>query len=278
MAMTRRSRGPAGGPLTRRENGMTDLYFGPDEPEGRTESPKAWRLPFLGGLVTAGLGIVIVANPGGSLNIVSVLVGVLVLVSGLVHVVQSFLGAPSHRIWSALAGLAGVVIGVVLIRHLHMTLVAMALLLGIVWIVQGVVALLLAGEAPRGRRSWGAVFGALSLAAGIVVLAAPIGSLTALAVLVGLSFIALGAVQVASALIVRRVIQHEHRVPVTRHRSATDRRREVARPRDQTTGGTSGRATTGAGATTRARTATRPRVSSDGHAGTHEADATDPSP
>lgn len=201
---------------------MTDMYFGPHHAGAGTVEPTgAWRLPFFGGLLMVVLGIVVVANPGSSLTVVSVLVGVLVLISGAVHLVQAFVTSAEHRVWSAVVGLASIVIGLLLVRHLDMTVVLLALLLGISWILQGVASLVLAGEASNGRRSWGVAFGLISLIAGIVVLAAPIGSLTVLAVLVGLSFIAIGAVQMASAWIVRGVLEQDHRTRAA-HRSAGD--------------------------------------------------------
>jgi len=70
------------------------------------------------------------------------------------------------------------VIGVVLIRHLHLTIG----IIGIVWIVQGLVSLIagLSGGSREGR-GWWIFFGIVSLIAGIVVAAAPVSSVTVLA-------------------------------------------------------------------------------------------------
>ncbi len=57
-----------------------------------------------------------------------------------------------HRVWLGIAGLLFIVIGVVLIRHLHLTIGIIGLIIGITWIVQGLVALIagLSGGSVRG--------------------------------------------------------------------------------------------------------------------------------
>ena len=68
-------------------------------------------------------------------------------------------------------------IGVVLIRHLHLTIGIIGLVIGITWIVQGLV-LLIAGLSGGSRegRGWWIFFGIVSLIAGIVVASAPVSS------------------------------------------------------------------------------------------------------
>lgn len=180
-------------------------------PHGGTRSVpdllKTWRPALVVGVISVALGIVVALHPSTSLNVVSVLLGVLMLVSGLLYVVRAIGGDARHRGWAAIAGLAFVVLGVVLIRHLHVTVLLIALLVGLTWIVQGVVELMAASE-ERGRiRVWLAVFGAISLIAGIVVIAAPIGSVTVLTVLLGVWWIVLGVLEIAGALVVRHELR-----------------------------------------------------------------------
>ena len=98
------------------------------------------------------------------------------------------------------------VVGVVLIRHLDLTVAAIGLLIGITWIVQGVAALIGAFAGVGVIRGWWAVFGLVSLIAGIVVTASPVTSVTVLAVLLGIWFIVIGLFQMALALIVRHAL------------------------------------------------------------------------
>src|SRR6185437_3688826 len=153
------------------------------------------------------LGIIVTLHPGGSLNVVAVLAGILLLVAGLFHLIGALDRDAHNRAWSVVVGFAFVVLGVVLLRHLNLTLALIALLIGIVWIIQGVASLLAATDTTRPGRGWTAVFGVVSLAAGIVVVAVPEGSLNTLAVLLGIWFIIIGALQVFGAFCIRHALK-----------------------------------------------------------------------
>ena len=73
---------------------------------------------------------------------VCVFIGILLILGGIFHFIRALDHDEQHRAWVAIAGLLEVVIGVVMIRHLDLTKSAIGLLIGIVWIVQGIVALL----------------------------------------------------------------------------------------------------------------------------------------
>ena len=163
----------------------------------------SWQIGLLVGLVTLGLGIVVTYDPTTSINVIAVLLGVLLIVSGILHLIRALDREAGSRAWAVVVGLAFVVLGVVLIRHLHLTRSLIALLIGIIWIVQGVAELLLSAEPGRPARLWTAFFGLISLAAGIVVVAVPTGSLKTLAVLLGIWFIVIGLLEIIGALAVR---------------------------------------------------------------------------
>lgn len=165
-----------------------------------------WQATLFIGAVTLILGIVVTARPSGSLNVVAVLLGVLVVISGIFHLVRSFDRAEQHRTWQGIAGLALIVVGVVLIKHLSLTVAAIGLLVGITWIIQGIAALIGAFSGVASGRAWWAVFGVVSLIAGIVVAATPVTSVTVLAVLLGIWFIIMGVFEIILALIIRHAL------------------------------------------------------------------------
>jgi len=166
---------------------------------------QSWGATVIIGVVTLILGIIVTFHPGGSLNVVAVLLGILAIVSGIFHLVRIFGRGEAHRVWSGIVGLVFIVVGVVLIRHLHLTLALVGLYVGLVWIVQGVVALVaaFAGGAREGR-GWWIFFGAISVIAGIVVVSAPVDSVTVLAVLLGIWFIVMGIIEIIGGLMIRR--------------------------------------------------------------------------
>ena len=166
---------------------------------------ESWQATLVLGVLTLILGIVVSFHPTGSLNFVAVLIGILMILSGIFHLIRVFGHDESHRVWLGLAGLLFIVIGVVLIRHLHLTVALIGLFVGITWVVQGVTALIggIAGGSREGR-GWWIAFGAVSLIAGIVVTATPTSSLTVLAALLGVWFIIMGLFEIIGGLMLRR--------------------------------------------------------------------------
>jgi uncharacterized membrane protein HdeD (DUF308 family) len=166
----------------------------------------SWQSGLLVGVITLALGIIVAANPSTSINVVSVLVGILLIFSGILQLVRALDTSVVHRAWSAIVGLGFIVLGVVLVRHLDVTRALIALLVGITWIAQGVIELMVAAtERDRAGRGWAIVYGLVSLAAGIVVVAVPVGSLNALAVLLGIWFIIIGILDIVGAFLLRHV-------------------------------------------------------------------------
>jgi uncharacterized membrane protein HdeD (DUF308 family) len=167
----------------------------------------AWQTMLVVGIVTLILGLIVSFHPSGSLNVIAVLIGVLVIVSGLFHLARMFGSAESHRVWLGISGLLLIVLGVVLLRHLNLTVALIGLLVGISWIIQGLSALAGGMAAGPGEgRGWWIFFGIVSLIAGIVVAALPVTSVTALAVLVGIWFVIQGLVEIVGGFMLRRTV------------------------------------------------------------------------
>jgi uncharacterized membrane protein HdeD (DUF308 family) len=139
--------------------------------------------------------------------VLAILLGVLMILSGIFHLIRVFDPAEVHRIWLGIAGLLFIVIGVVLIRHLHLTRALIGLIIGITWIVQGLTALIggIAGGVREGR-GWWIAFGAVSIIAGIVVVSTPESSLNVLATLVGIWFVIMGIFEIIAAFVLRRAL------------------------------------------------------------------------
>ena len=171
---------------------------------------RSWQTTLVLGALTLILGIIVTAHPTESLNVVAVLLGIVMIISGIFHLIQAFDADQLHRVWAGIAGLLFIVIGVVLIRHLHLTRALIGLFIGITWIVQGLAALLggLAGGTREGR-GWWIAFGVVSLIAGIVVAATPTSSLDVLATLLGIWFIIMGVFEIAGGLLLRHGLRRD---------------------------------------------------------------------
>ena len=182
------------------------------EPERSADPPQidvapwpalGWKATFLIGAASVILGLIVAFQPTASLNVIAVLLGILMIFSGVFNIVDAVEGAEQGRVWRVIAGVLFIVGGVVLIRHLNLTLALIGLVIGLTWIVQGVLALLAGISIGRAGGWWPIVFGIISLAAGIVVISTPVSSVTVLATLMGIWFVVMGVLEMAGALAVR---------------------------------------------------------------------------
>jgi uncharacterized membrane protein HdeD (DUF308 family) len=174
-----------------------------DEPGTDFAAAYTWQATLVLGVVTLVLGLIVTFYPSATLNVIAVLLGLLLIVSGLFYLIRVFGHDEAHRVWMGIAGLLLVVIGVVLLRHLHL----IGLIIGISWIVQGVVALIVSFSGSSGEgRGWWIFFGIVSLIGGIVITAVPTQSVTALAILVGIWFIVQGLFEIAGGFMLRRAV------------------------------------------------------------------------
>ncbi|HET9973833.1 MAG TPA: DUF308 domain-containing protein [Streptosporangiaceae bacterium] len=170
----------------------------------------AWQATLVLGIVTLVLGLILAFYPSVTVNVIAVMLGLLAIVSGLFHLIRMFGHSEGHRVWMGISGLLLVVAGVVLLRHLHLTVALIGLIIGLGWIVQGVTALVvsLSGEAREGR-GWWIFFGIISLVGGIVITSLPAESVTLLAALTGIWFIVQGVFEIAGGLMLRRATGRE---------------------------------------------------------------------
>jgi uncharacterized membrane protein HdeD (DUF308 family) len=185
---------------------VADDYGG--EPSPPAMLAGSWQATMFLGVVTLILGVIVSFHPTGSLNVIAVLLGILMILSGIFHLIRVFDPRERHRVWLGIAGLLFIVIGVVLIRHLHLTRALIGLVIGITWIVQGLTALIggISGGVREGR-AWWITFGVISLIAGIVVAATPADSVTVLAVLLGIWFIIMGIFEIIGAFLLRHALR-----------------------------------------------------------------------
>jgi uncharacterized membrane protein HdeD (DUF308 family) len=169
----------------------------------------SWQTALVLGALTLILGLIVSLHPSSSVNVIAVLLGVLMILSGIFHLVRVLDPQEAHRVWLGIAGLLFVVIGVILIRHLHLTRAIIGLIIGITWIVQGLVALIggISGGVREGR-AWWITFGAASLIAGIAVTVTPASSLNVLATLLGIWFIVMGVFEIIGGLLLRHALHH----------------------------------------------------------------------
>ena len=168
-----------------------------------------WGWVLFYGVITLLAGIVVLAWPGATLLVIAVLFGVQLIVAGIFRFVSAFAtndtGAGT-RVLLALLGVLSIIIGLYAVRHVLLTLLALVLLLGIFWVVNGTIELFTA-LSQRGlpERGWIAATGVLSVLAGVVVLIYPGPSLLSLSIVLGIWLLIYGVMEIWAAFRVRRL-------------------------------------------------------------------------
>ena len=176
----------------------------------------SWQATIVLGVITVTLGLIVTFYPSATVNAISVLFGLLLIASGLFHLIRVFGGNEAHRVWMGISGLLLIVIGVVMLRHLHLTVALIGLIIGITWIVQGVTALIVSfSGGSREGGGWWIFFGIFSLVGGIVITAVPTESVKVLAVLIGIWFIFQGLFEIAGGLRIRQAVRRPQSTDAT---------------------------------------------------------------
>ena len=160
------------------------------------------------GALTMILGITMLAWPGPSILVASVMLGIYLVASGVAEVILAFSlqATAAHRILLFIGGALSLILGLLAFRHFGQgtAVLLLALWIGIGFIFQGVATASTAISHPElPGRGWHMFFGAVSVIAGIIMTASPFGSLLTLAVVAGCWLIAIGSVQVIAAIATR---------------------------------------------------------------------------
>jgi uncharacterized membrane protein HdeD (DUF308 family) len=173
-----------------------------------------WVLFF--GIVTVLAGLFALVWPGRTLQVIAVLFGIQLVVAGIFRFVTALAvdeASGGTRVLLALLGVLSFIVGLYALRNVLVTIAALALLLGIFWIVNGAVETFTA-LSDRGMqgRGWAIFMGLLSIVAGVVVLVYPGISLTTLAIVLGFWLIVFGVMEIVAAFRLRSVGQAAGRV------------------------------------------------------------------
>jgi uncharacterized membrane protein HdeD (DUF308 family) len=169
----------------------------------RVQSPESfWWLLILTGLISIGIGVVVLAHPSRSLKALCVLVGIYLFVAGVIEIVKTA-SDEDRAAGGILLGILALIAGVVVIRHPSQSLVAVSIAIGLFFLVDGALDLARAIMGPR--RLLHLVRGALLLAAGIAILASPHITVKTLAILTGIALCLNGAFQIGEGFVLRRV-------------------------------------------------------------------------
>ncbi|MFE8990650.1 HdeD family acid-resistance protein [Streptomyces collinus] len=170
---------------------------------------RSWTWILASAVATLVPGVLLLVWPEATLHVVAVLMGLYLLAAGVFRFVETFARQEQgHRLPSLLLAVLYVLAGVLCLRNPLQTITALSLIVGLVWLVSGILTLYTA-LAARDLPHRGFVVGAavLGIVAGIVVLALPAESARALTRLLGLWLVLLGLAEAGLAFAWRAALR-----------------------------------------------------------------------
>jgi len=167
-----------------------------------------WGLAVVLGVLSIILGVLAIAYPGRTVVIVAIFFAAWLFVTGIYEVIVSFTrdGDTAMRVFHAIIGVLAVIVGFALLRTPFQSVEVLIFVLGVFWLVQGIMTFVAAFSVKQGR-NWGIFIGILGVLAGIVILAYPIDSALTLAFIGGIWLVILGIMQIVAGFQLRRAHQ-----------------------------------------------------------------------
>jgi len=188
-------------------SGNTGGSGGADAEEVLSAVGRSWIWALAGSLVTLAAGIMVLAWPEETARVFAIVIGVQFIAVGVVRLVMA-IGSEHSRhgagVLPVIFSLLSILAGVLCLRHQLQTVTVLALIVGALWLIGGVLMIYTSiSERSTPHRGARVAIGGLTLVAGILVLGYPTESVIALARLIGLWLILLGLFDLGVVIAVR---------------------------------------------------------------------------
>ncbi|RLP77934.1 hypothetical protein D9V32_00965 [Mycetocola tolaasinivorans] len=160
------------------------------------------------GIIAVILGVLILVAPLKTASIITAIIALYAIAAGAIYAGVGIF-AKTATVWSRIGhivlGVVFVVAGIVAFANLGGVTTGLAvitaILIGVSWIFEGIIAFTTLRAAAN--KVWASVFAVLSIVAGIIVIAAPFSFAALLWLILGVSLIVLGILQVVRAFTYR---------------------------------------------------------------------------
>jgi uncharacterized membrane protein HdeD (DUF308 family) len=160
----------------------------------------------IGAIITAIVGILMLAFPQSSAFLAAIIFGVFVLIRGIVRVVVGIGGPGLTGLGRTLSIITGVILlaaGVVILLNLTVGVEVLAIIIGISWIIDGIATLIESSRAAA--RAFSIVTGIISVLAGVAMFFLGGQGVAIIMIVIGAVALALAVVQIVGAIAVGRV-------------------------------------------------------------------------
>jgi uncharacterized membrane protein HdeD (DUF308 family) len=188
-------------------------------PHSMTRLVDHWGLVLTYGLVTIGLGLVLVLWPEQTLKVLAILIGIQLIITGVFRLVLAVASRHVDGSTRAIAGMFGalaLVLGLLCLRSPLQTVLVIGMILGVWWLAAGLVDIVGAIRSREShRRGWDLGLGVLSVLAGGFLLVNPEVSLGVLVIVVAVWLFAYGFMAVVAGLVLRSEEKRTSTAPVS---------------------------------------------------------------
>ncbi len=188
-------------------------------PHSMTRLVDHWGLVLTYGLVTIGLGLVLVFWPEQTLKVLAILIGIQLIITGIFRLVLAVASRSADGSTRAIAGVFGalaLVLGLLCLRSPLQTVLVIGMILGVWWLAAGVTDIVAAIRSHEShRRGWDIALGALSALAGGFLLVNPEVSLGVLVIVVSVWLFSYGFIAVVAAFVLRSEEKRTSAAPVS---------------------------------------------------------------
>jgi uncharacterized membrane protein HdeD (DUF308 family) len=186
---------------------MSTTDMNPDERAALAQVGRSWWVLLFLGIVTVVLGLFTLFWTDRAINVIAVLFGIYLLISGIFQVVAAF-GETQHKALLVISGILSVVLGVYMFKAVHADYSAeiLALFVGIAWLFRGVIELVVGLQSPKSDgRTWMIWGGVLLIVGAIVVFVWPSLAVTTLFIIAGIMLLVLGLSEIVGAFQVKKI-------------------------------------------------------------------------
>jgi uncharacterized membrane protein HdeD (DUF308 family) len=187
-------------------------------PRSMTRLVDHWGLVLTYGLVTIGLGLVLVLWPEQTLKVLAILIGIQLIITGVFRLVLAVASRHVDGSTRAIAGMFGalaLVLGLLCLRSPLQTVLVIGMILGVWWLAAGVTDIVGALRSHEShRRGWDIALGVLSALAGGFLLVNPELSLGVLVIVVAVWLFSYGFIAVVAAFVLRSEVKHAADAPL----------------------------------------------------------------
>jgi uncharacterized membrane protein HdeD (DUF308 family) len=169
----------------------------------------AWGAVLAAAIGMLAVGVMLLVWPSATLTVVALLIGAALLVTGVLRLFDAITArgeSGAMRAADVVIGILAIIAGLYCLKHHSLTVLVLALVVGVLWIIHGIGDLVVAATAgPVPGRGLRAIGGVVSLAAGLVILFWPSVSLILLLTILGAWLLFYGLVLAMLAFRLRRV-------------------------------------------------------------------------